>query len=130
MYSASLAMTKVYKSLLDPLGLTYPQYLVLLVLWDCDDLTVSAVGERLMLDSGTLTPILKRLEAAGLLSRLRDANDERRVRICLTPAGRELRARCNSIPQQVACASALPLADLARLTSELQMLRHHLAKAA
>ena len=79
LYSASLAMTKLYKPLLDPLGLTYPQYLVMLVLWEHDGLTVSQLGERLALDSGTLTPLLKRLEAAGLVQRLRDAADERRV---------------------------------------------------
>jgi DNA-binding HxlR family transcriptional regulator len=78
-------MTKLYKPLLDPLGLTYPQYLVMLVLWETDGLTVSQLGERLALDSGTLTPLLKRLQAAGLLQRLRDAADERRVLLQLTP---------------------------------------------
>jgi len=90
LYSASLAMTKAYKPLLAPLGLTYPQYLVMLVLWEGDGVTVSHVGERLSLDSGTLTPLLKRLQALGLLQRLRDAADERRVLLQLTPAGREL----------------------------------------
>src|SRR5256885_12152698 len=80
LYSASLAMTKLYKPLLDELGLTYPQYLVMLALWEQDGLAVSGLGERLSLDSGTLTPLLKRLEAAGLISRLRDVEDERRVR--------------------------------------------------
>src|SRR5512145_2869291 len=84
LYSASLAMTKLYKPLLEPLGLTYPQYLVMLVLWESDGLTVSQVGERLALDSGTLTPLLKRLEAAGLVQRLRDSADERRVLLQLT----------------------------------------------
>src|SRR5947208_16623306 len=79
LYSASLAMTKFYKPLLDPLGLTYPQYLVMLVLWEGDGVTVSQLGERLSLDSGTLTPLLKRLQAQRLLQRLRDAADERRV---------------------------------------------------
>ena len=93
LYAASLAMTKAYRPLLAPLGLTYPQYLVMLVLWEGDGLTVKQAGERLGLDSGTLTPLLKRLEAAGLLQRLRDAADERRVRLQLTAAGRALRAR-------------------------------------
>jgi Ohr subfamily peroxiredoxin len=84
LYSASLAMTKLYKPLLDELGLTYPQYLVMLVLWEGDGLMVSELGQRLSLDSGTLTPLLKRLEAAGLISRLRDVQDERRVHIHLT----------------------------------------------
>ena len=84
LYSASLAMTKLYKPLLDPLGLTYPQYLVMLVLWETDDVSVSTLGERLSLDSGTLTPLLKRLEAAGLVKRARSAEDERRVQVSLT----------------------------------------------
>src|SRR3954463_1874064 len=84
LYSASLAMTKLYKPLLDELGLTYPQYLVMLVLWEGDGRTVSELGERLSLDSGTLTPLLKRLEAAQLVSRIRDTEDERRVHIMLT----------------------------------------------
>ena len=92
LYAASLAMTKLYKPLLEPLGLTYPQYLVMLVLWQADGLTVSQLGERLALDSGTLTPLLKRLEAAGLVQRLRDTADERRVLLQLTPAGRALKA--------------------------------------
>src|SRR5438132_13989272 len=77
LYSASLAMTKLYKPLLDELGLTYPQYLAMLVLWERDGVTVSQLGERLSLDSGTLTPLLKRLEAAGLVARIRDVQDER-----------------------------------------------------
>src|SRR5256885_13760944 len=80
LYSASLAMTKLYKPLLDGIGLTYPQYLVMLVLWERDGLTVSEIGEQLTLDSGTLTPLLKRLEGANLLERVRDAQDERRGR--------------------------------------------------
>ena len=87
LYSASLAMTKLYKPLLDDIGLTYPQYLVMLVLWEQDGITVSELGERLYLDSGTLTPLLKRLEASGHIRRTRDAQDERRVRIALTPQG-------------------------------------------
>src|SRR6185436_15253777 len=93
LYSASLAMTKLYKPLLDELGLTYPQYIVMLVLWEGDGLAVSELGQRLSLDSGTLTPLLKRLEGSGLISRLRDVQDERRVHIHLTPAGRKLKAR-------------------------------------
>jgi DNA-binding MarR family transcriptional regulator len=93
LYSASLAMTKLYKPLLDELGLTYPQYLVMLVLWEGDGLMVSELGQRLYLDSGTLTPLLKRLESAGLVSRMRAAEDERRVHIHLTAAGRTLRER-------------------------------------
>ncbi|MGB6101852.1 MAG: MarR family transcriptional regulator, partial [Comamonas sp.] len=88
LYSASLAMTRLYKPLLDAIGLTYPQYLAMLVLWERDGLTVSELGERLSLDSGTLTPLLKRMEVAGLLQRERDAQDERCVRVVLTRTGR------------------------------------------
>jgi len=127
LYSASLAMTKLYKPLLAPLGLTYPQYLVMLVLWQQDGATVSQIGERLSLDSGTLTPLLKRLEAAGLLQRVRDAIDERRVRLLLTANGRDLKTRAAGVPQAVACASACPLGELAALTTRLQELRSQLA---
>src|SRR5258706_14004883 len=93
LYSSSLAMTKLYKPLLDPLGLTYPQYLAMLVLWEGDGITVSELGQRLLLDSGTLTPLLKRLEASGLIDRQPDSAAERRVLLPLTPAGRPLKAR-------------------------------------
>jgi DNA-binding MarR family transcriptional regulator len=126
LYSASLAMTKLYKPLLEPLGLTYPQYLVMLVLWQGDGLTVSQIGERLALDSGTLTPLLKRLESSGLLQRLRDAQDERRVLLQLTPAGRALKARARSVPQSIAAASGCELGELASLTARLQALRRNL----
>ena len=125
LYSASLAMTKLYKPLLDPLGLTYPQYLVMLVLWEGDGVTVSQVGERLGLDSGTLTPLLKRLEAGGLVQRLRDTADERRVLLQLTPAGRRLKARAVEVPAAVACASGCTLDELASITARLKTLRDH-----
>jgi DNA-binding MarR family transcriptional regulator len=124
LYSASLAMTKLYKPLLDPLGLTYPQYLAMLVLWEGDGLTVSELGQRLQLDSGTLTPLLKRLEASGLVQRLRDSADERRVLLRLTPAGRALKARAAKVPPQVACASGCSLDELAALTRRLKELRN------
>lgn len=127
LYSASLAMTKLYKPLLDEIGLTYPQYLVMLVLWEQDGLTVSALGERLFLDSGTLTPLLKRLEGAGLLSRLRDVQDERRVRITLTPAGRALRDTAERIPACVLQQSQCSLPELLALTEQLKTLRGHLS---
>jgi DNA-binding MarR family transcriptional regulator len=123
LYSASLAMTKMYKPLLEPLGLTYPQYLAMLVLWEGDGLTVSDLGARLQLDSGTLTPLLKRLEASGLVQRLRDTADERRVLLRLTAAGRALKARAAKVPPQVACASGCSLDELAGLTRRLQSLR-------
>ena len=129
LYSSSLAMTKLYKPLLAPLGLTYPQYLVMLALWETDDLSVSQLGERLWLDSGTLTPLLKRLEAAGLLQRQRDAGDERRVRLQLTSAGRRLREQAEAIPRAIACASSCELDEISRLTQQLKTLRGHLARA-
>ena len=106
LYSAQLAMTKVYRKLLSGLGLTYPQYLVMLVLWERDELTVSEIGGRLFLDSPTLTPLLKRLEANGLVTRQRSASDERQVIVALSPAGRRLQARAKAIPECVAAAMA------------------------
>ena|SRR5256885_2245437 len=123
LYSSSLAMTKLYKPLLDPLGLTYPQYLVMLVLWEGDGIAVSELGQRLQLDSGTLTPLLKRLEASGLVQRRRDSADERRVLLHITPAGRALKARAMRVPPQVACAAACSLDELAALTRRLKQLR-------
>jgi DNA-binding MarR family transcriptional regulator len=127
LYSASLAMTKLYKPLLDTLGLTYPQYLVMLVLWERDGLMVSELGERLYLDSGTLTPLLKRLEGAGLVSRLRDVQDERRVHIHLTAAGRKLKARAARVPACVLAASECSIPELLQLTDQVRALRERLA---
>lgn len=127
LYASSLAMTKLYKPLLDPLGLTYPQYLVMLVLWEHEGLAVGEIGERLALDSGTLTPLLKRLEQAGLVLRLRDTADERRVRVALSAAGRALRRRAQAMPQAVARASGCTLVELSELTAQLQGLRRRLA---
>ncbi|WP_181373030.1 MarR family winged helix-turn-helix transcriptional regulator [Massilia glaciei] len=129
LYSASHAMTKTYKPLLDRLGLTYPQYLVMLVLWQHDGLLVKDIGARLFLDSGTLTPLLKRLEAGGLLARRRDPRDERQVRISLTGAGRALRAQAREIPEQLLCASGLELEALGRIRAELAKLRADLLEA-
>ncbi|WP_096696725.1 MarR family winged helix-turn-helix transcriptional regulator [Polaromonas sp. AER18D-145] len=126
LYSTSLAMTKLYKPLLDELGLTYPQYLAMLVLWEKDGLTVSELGERLFLDSGTLTPLLKRLEVSGLVSRLRDAADERRVHITLTAAGRKLKSRAASIPGCILSATQCAIPELVALTQQVQALRQRL----
>lgn len=126
LYSASLAMTKVYQPLLDPLGVTYPQYLVMLVLWEHDGRSVSEIGERLMLESSTLTPLLKRLETAGLVRRRRDMVDERRVLIHLSARGRNLKTKAVSVPEMVACATACDVADIALLTAELKTLREGL----
>ncbi|SOC22815.1 DNA-binding MarR family transcriptional regulator [Alloalcanivorax xenomutans] len=126
LYSTNLAMTKVYRRLLRELGLTYPQYLVMMVLWEEDGQTVSEIGERLFLDSATLTPLLKRLEGMGLLSRRRAADDERRVRVRLTEQGRELRIRAEAIPEAVACASQCQPEELMALKDQLHALRRKL----
>jgi len=126
LYSASHAMSKAYKPHLDALGLTYPQYVAMLVLWERDGLTVSEIGERLYLDSGTLTPLLKRLEGAGYISRLRDAADERRVLIQLTANGRKLKARAAPIPGCMLEAAQCSLSELTALTRQVQQLRERL----
>ena len=127
LYSASLAMTKLYKPLLEELGLTYPQYLAMLALWERDGASVSELGERLFLDSGTLTPLLKRLEAAGLVTRLRAVEDERRVHLTLTAEGRKLKARAARIPGCVLAASQCSLAEVQALTQQVRALRERLA---
>ncbi|WP_343726038.1 MarR family transcriptional regulator [Herbaspirillum huttiense] len=128
MYSASLAMTKAYKKILAPLEITYPQYLVMLVLWEKDGITVSELGTRLFLDSGTLTPLLKRMESMGLLHRNRDAGDERRVVVSLSDGGRALREKAKAVPQQMSCM--LPALDqIKALVVELKQVRKGLIDA-
>jgi len=127
LYSTSLAMTKLYKPLLDELGLTYPQYLAMLVLWERDGLMVSELGERLFLDSGTLTPLLKRLEGAGLIARIRAVEDERRVHISLTAAGRKLKAKAEKIPGCILTATQCEIPELVQLTRQIRGLRERLA---
>ena len=129
LYSASHAMTKMYKPLLAPLGLTYPQYLVMLSLWEEDGQTVSALGDKLALDSGTLTPLLKRLQAQGAITRERDTADERRVIVRLTDAGRELKIQARRIPPEVARSSGCDLDQVIRLMHELATLRDSLIRA-
>ena len=126
LYAASLAMTRRYQPLLTELGLTYPQYIALLALWEHDDVTVSALGDRLALDSGTLTPLLKRMETSGWVTRERDAADERRVRVRLTPAGRALRERAQHIPSSLLAGSGVTATQVRQLTAELQALRQRL----
>ncbi|MBX3609339.1 MAG: MarR family transcriptional regulator [Hydrogenophaga sp.] len=128
LYSASLAMTKLYKPWLEELGLTYPQYIAMLALWEEDGMTVSTLGERLHLDSGTLTPLLKRLEAADYVVRLRDVDDERRVRIRLTTAGRRLRTRAARIPACVLEATQCSPGDAIALTQQVRALRDRLGE--
>lgn len=129
-YSTAHAFNRVYKPLLDSLGLTYPQYLVMLTLWQQDDQTVGAIGEKLMLESSTLTPLLKRLEAAGLIARRRDVADERQVRISLTGEGRELRQKALAVPRQVGAATGCTLAEMQQLQARLTRLREDLLNTA
>ena len=126
LYSTGLAMNKVYRKLLRKLDLTYPQYLVMLVLWERDGMTVSAIGERLYLDSGTLTPLLKRLEAQGLLSRTRDVDDERRVVIRLTDKGRALRRDAARIPGCILASTGCDAEQVMQLARQIAQLRDRL----
>lgn len=122
-------MTKRYKPLLAPLGVTYPQYLVLLVLWQHRELGVAELGERLFLDFGTLSPLLKRMEASGWLVRTRDTRDERRVRVRLTESGEALRQTARTVPPQLADAMQCHLDEITSLTQRLQQLRAQLLGA-
>lgn len=126
LYSTQLAMNKLYRGLLRELALTYPQYLVMLVLWQQDRRTVTEIGEQLTLDSATLTPLLKRLETAGLLLRQRSLRDERQVLITLTTAGKALRTKAESIPDSVSCASQCTPDEMKHLKDELHLLRRRL----
>ncbi|MEU5564527.1 MarR family winged helix-turn-helix transcriptional regulator [Micromonospora musae] len=121
LYAASRAVTDVYRPILDAVGLTYPQYLVLLVLWehDGDAPTVSALGAELRLDSGTLSPLLKRLEEAGLVLRRRSTRDERRVEVELTDAGRALRQQVEDVPRRIAGATGLSETELVAVRDTL-----------
>jgi DNA-binding MarR family transcriptional regulator len=128
-YSASHAFTRAYRPFLEPLGLTYPQYLVLLVLWDRDGLRVKEIGARLFLDSGTLTPLLKRLETLGYVRRLRDPRDERQVAVTLTAAGRSLEAKAASIPDELDCMTRVGLKRKLELVDEVAEVRGNLQRA-
>lgn len=125
-YSTAHAFNRMYKPLIEALGMTYPQYLVMLSLWERDGRMVKEIGEHLLLDSGTLTPVLKRLEAAGLVARTRDATDERQVRVTLTEAGEALKEKARAVPREIACASGRSLPELQALRDELIRLRDHL----
>src|SRR3954467_3013997 len=114
-YSTGHAFNRVYKPLLERLGLTYPQYLVMLVLWERDGVPLKDIGERLFLDSGTLTPLLKRLEAAEILQRTRSTEDERQVLIALTPKGHALKEKARAVPEGILASSACSLGELSRI---------------
>jgi MarR family transcriptional regulator, organic hydroperoxide resistance regulator len=129
-YSTAHAFNRVYKPLLDQLGLTYPQYLVMLVLWERDGVPLKDIGERLFLDSGTLTPLLKRLEAASLVKRTRSTEDERQVLIALTSQGQALREKARAVPDAILAASACSLTELSAMKNQLVTLRDRLNAAA
>jgi DNA-binding MarR family transcriptional regulator len=125
-YSTAHAFNRAYKPLLDALDLTYPQYLVMLALWERDGLTVKAIGEMLHLDSGTLTPLLKRLEAMGVVRRARDSADERSVRISLTPAGAAMRDKESKVREGIVGACGACAEDLKALSAQLVRVRDKL----
>ncbi|MET3924483.1 DNA-binding MarR family transcriptional regulator [Devosia sp. 2618] len=125
-YAAGHAFTRFYKPRLDALGLTYPQYLAFLVLWEADGLTVKALGEKLFLDSGTITPLIKRLEARSLVRRQRDEQDERLVRIFLTEEGQAMRAKALAVPLAVGSALGVGMDEAAVLRESLHQLRERL----
>jgi MarR family transcriptional regulator, organic hydroperoxide resistance regulator len=129
-YATGFAFNRVYREPLRRLGLTYPQYLVMVTLWAGDDVTVGQIGERLSLDTNTLTPLLKRLETLGFVSRRRSPADERRVLVTLTPRGEALRAQAAGIMQCVGEATGLPPDRLASLTADIRALRRNLEHAA
>ncbi len=129
LYSTSLAMNKLYRKLLRKLDLTYSQYLVMMVLWERDERTVSELGDKLFLDSATLTPLLKRMEQAELVTRTRSASDERQVIIALTAHGSALREQAKAIPACVLTASGCNLDQVVQLKAQLDGLRTQLMKS-
>jgi len=129
-YSAGHAFNRVYKPLLDELGLTYPQYLVMIALWAEDDQTVGEIGAKLFLESSTLTPLLKRLEALGYLARKRNPQDERQVRLTLTDKGSALRKKARDVTGCIGAATGLPFDSIVKLRDEIVRLRDSLMKAA
>lgn len=125
-YAVNLAFGRIYKPLLDPLGLTYPQFLVMMTLWTWDGLSVGAIGEHLGLDSSTLTPLIKRLEAAEFVSRKRDVRDERRVIVSLTEKGAQLESQSEHVLGCITQATGLNPRDTEKLHDSLRQLRHRL----
>lgn len=123
LYSASLAVTRLYKPVLDRLGLTYPQYILLVALWEEDGLGIGTIAERLFLDPSTVTPLAKRLEGAGLVERVRDPADERRVTVRLTPEGRALEEDCQCLAVAISTRAGMTVADLVDLTGRVTRLR-------
>jgi DNA-binding MarR family transcriptional regulator len=130
LYAAHQAFGRLYKGLLEPLGLTYPQFLVMVALWQEGPMFMKEIGARLGLETNTLTPLIKRMAEAGLVERQRDSADERKVRVGLTEAGRALRARAEGVPQAVGRATGLEAGEVAALRQELRRLAANLKAAA
>jgi DNA-binding MarR family transcriptional regulator len=128
LYAASRLVVQAYTPLLAELGITYPQYLVLMILWEHDGATVTEIGARLYLDSGTLTPLLKRLDSAGFVRRTRRSGDERAVENWLTPRGVALKKRAVAVPKELFCQLGMDGADFVKLRNSLQQLLGRLAK--
>ncbi|WNJ97841.1 MarR family transcriptional regulator [Vibrio ruber] len=128
LYSTSLAMTQMYKPLLEPLGLTYPQYLVLLILWEQDGIGLKDIGERLGQKSGALTPVIKRMEQEGLIDRTRQLHDERSLNVRLTPKGRQLKSEAMKINQCLLEACGIPTRELIDMRDKITTLRDNLLK--
>ncbi|MDF2178360.1 MarR family transcriptional regulator [Aliiglaciecola sp. CAU 1673] len=126
LYSTSLAMSKLYKPLLAELGLTYPQYLLMMVLWEKDGITSTLLGKKLVQDLGALSPVIKRLAAQGLIERRRNPKDDREVLIYLTKQGKSLRQKALPLPENLICASGLSLPEVVALRKQLESLRTHL----
>ena len=122
LYSASMAISRAYKPMLDALGLTYPQYLVLHALWEQDGRTVGAIAERLGLESSTITPLVKRLESAGLVTRARNPDDERQVQVRLTPRGRDIRDECGCLGEELLARSGMTGEQLGKLNRKVRAL--------
>lgn len=129
-YSTMHALNRTYKPLLERLGITYPQYIVLLVLWERDGVPVGEIGEKLMLDSSTLTPLLKRMEAAGIIRRTRNPDDERQVLIALTGEGKAMRKTAAEFPESLLCAAGCSVADLVSLKERMLAVRDNMLEAA
>ncbi|WP_394662489.1 MarR family winged helix-turn-helix transcriptional regulator [uncultured Sphingomonas sp.] len=129
LYAANMAMQRTYKPMLDELGLTYPQYLAMLVLWEEDGRTIGAIAQRLGLESSTVTPLVKRLEAGGMVARERDPQDERQVRVRLTPAGAALRDQCGCLGEEIAARSGMSVERLIGFREDVRALRRELERS-
>lgn len=130
LYACAKEVTRIYKPILDKFGITYTQYITLLVLWEQDNITVKELGEKLHLDSGTLTPLLKKLESAGIVQRIRDTHDERNVYVKLTDRGASMKDEALEIPSKVFCHTGIPMEEAIELREKLKILLNNLNERA